>query len=165
MSRRDDGEFVDFVRASSPRLLRLAWLLAGSAPAAEDLVQEALARVYVRWGRLEEGGRHAYARRVVVNLHTDTRRRRSRETLSDVIPDAGVEDTTERSADAERLRRALAHLPSRERQCVVLRHHGDLSEREVADLLRVSVGTVKSSTSRGLARLREVFATEGELHV
>ncbi|MGL5816835.1 MAG: SigE family RNA polymerase sigma factor [Phycicoccus sp.] len=165
MSRRDDGEFTEFVRASSPRLLRLAWMLTGSAHAAEDLVQAALERLYVRWSRLDEGGRHAYARRVVVNLHTDTLRRRSREHVSDRVPERAVEDTTEQHADAERLRRALAHLPARERQCVVLRHHGDLSEREVADLLHVSTGTVKSSTSRGLARLRELLVPEGELHV
>ena len=66
---------------------------------------------------------------------------------------------------ADQLTTALAQLPVRERQCVVLRHHADLSEREVADTLNIGTGTVKSSTSRGLARLRGLLVTEGDRHV
>ncbi|WP_353952989.1 SigE family RNA polymerase sigma factor [Knoellia sp. S7-12] len=165
MIRRDDGSFDEFMRTSSPRLLKLAWLLTGGASTAEDLVQETLERVYVAWPRIEPGGIHNYARRILLNLHTDSHRRRWRETTTAEIPDHGRPDRSENVALADQLTAALAQLPVRERQCVVLRHHVDLSERDVADALNISTGTVKSSTSRGLARLRSVLATEGDRHV
>lgn len=165
MSTRDDGSFDEFMRSSSPRLLRLAWLLTGGATTAEDLVQETLERVYVAWPRIEAGGTHNYARRILVNLHTDAHRRRWREDLTSELPERGQADRSDAVALADQLSTALARLPVRERQCVVLRHHADLSEREVADALNVSTGTVKSSTSRGLARLRSLLVTEGERHV
>ena len=165
MSRRDDGSFDEFMRSSSPRLLRLAWLLTGGASSAEDLVQETLERVYVAWPRIEAGGTHNYARRVLVNLHTDSYRRRWREDLTSDVPESGRADRTEQVALADQLTTALAQLPVRERQCVVLRHHVGLSERETADALNVSTGTVKSSTSRGLTRLRTLLVPEGGRHV
>lgn len=165
MIRRDDGSFDEFMRSSSPRLLRLAWLLTGGASSAEDLVQETLERVYVAWPRIEPGGTHNYARRVLVNLHTDSHRRRWRENLTDEVPDTGQADRSDEVVLADQLTAVLAQLPVRERQCVVLRHHVDLSERDVADTLNISTGTVKSSTSRGLARLRTLLATEGVRHV
>lgn len=165
MKRRDDGSFDEFLRASSPRLLKLAWLLTGGASSAEDLVQETLERVYVAWPRIEDGGTHNYARRVLVNLHTDSYRRRWRENLTDEVPDTGRADRTDDVALADELASALATLPVRERQCVVLRHHIGLSERETADALDVSTGTVKSSTSRGLTRLRTLLVPEGGRHV
>ena len=165
MAQRDDGSFDEFMHASSARLLRLAWLLTGGASSAEDLVQETLERVYVAWPRIEPGGRHNYARRILVNLHTDSHRRRWREKLTSEMPEAGRADRTNEVALADELTAALAQLPVRERQCVVLRHHVDLSERDVADALNISTGTVKSSTSRGLARLRSLLATEGVRHV
>lgn len=162
---RDDGTFDEFMRSSSPRLLRLAWLLTGGASSAEDLVQETLERVYVAWPRIEPGGTHNYARRILVNLHTDSHRRRWRERLTAKVPETSGPDRSDAVALADELTAALAQLPVRERQCVVLRHHADLSEREVADVLDVSMGTVKSSTSRGLARLRALLVIEGERHV
>lgn len=165
MNRRDDGSFDEFLRSSSPRLLRLAWLLTGGAASAEDLVQETLERVYVAWPRVEPGGSHNYARRILVNLHTDSHRRRWRERLTSEMPESGRADRTDDVALADELTTALAQLPVRERQCVVLRHHADLSERDVADTLDISTGTVKSSTSRGLTRLRTLLAPEGARHV
>ncbi|MFC7489620.1 MULTISPECIES: SigE family RNA polymerase sigma factor [unclassified Knoellia] len=165
MTRRNDGSFDEFMHSSSPRLLRLAWLLTGGASSAEDLVQETLERVYVAWPRIEAGGTHNYARRVLVNLHTDSHRRRWREDLTSEVPETGQPDRSDSVALADQLTTALAQLPVRERQCVVLRHHVDLSEREVADTLGISTGTVKSSTSRGLARLRSLLVTEGGRHV
>ena len=81
------------------------------------------------------------------------------------MPEQGRADRSEQVALADQLTAALAQLPVRERQCVVLRHHVDLSEREVADALNISTGTVKSSTSRGLARLRTLLVPEGDRHV
>lgn len=82
--------------------------------------------------------------------------------MTDLVPDHGTEDTV--PPDTRWLLAALATLPLRERQCVVLRHYTDLPEVEVADLLGISVGTVKSSTSRGVMRLRTLFA-QGDTHV
>ncbi|CAN7351084.1 SigE family RNA polymerase sigma factor [Knoellia sp. LjRoot47] len=165
MSKRDDGSFDEFMRSSSPRLLRLAWLLTGGASSAEDLVQETLERVYVAWPRIEAGGTHNYARRVLVNLHTDSHRRGWRERLTDEVPETAQSDRSDQVVLADHLTVALGELPVRERQCVVLRHHVGLSERETADVLHIGTGTVKSSTSRGLARLRALLVPEGDRHV
>ena len=165
MARRDDEAFGEFMRASSQRLLQIAWLLTGSTAAAEDLVQGTLERIYVAWPRIDEGGTLNYARRVLVNLHTDTWRRRRGEIVTESTPDQLVDDLTGQVDDAAWLATALAQLPPRERQCVVLRHHADLSEADVAALLGTSVGTVKSATSRGLAKLRETLVTQGDSHV
>ena len=159
---RDEDEFVAFVAEVSPRLLRAAWLISGDAYLAEDLVQSALVQVFRRWRRLREGSPAAYARRCVVNGHIDAIRRRRGEHLRAVTPDRGRSDVL--PTDTVWLLAALAVLPTRERQCVVLRHYCDLAEAEVADLLSVSIGTVKSSTSRGLSRLRMSLA-EGDRHV
>lgn len=162
MSRRDEAAFTDFVRGASPQLLRTAWLLTGSQVAAEDLVQGAFERVYVAWSRIDQASALGYTRRIIVNLHIDTGRRRRRERLTDDVPDQWSPDQSENVAVAEHLSKALANLPRRERQCVVLRFHADMSEADVADLLGVSVGTVKSSSSRGLAKLREALVLEGD---
>ena len=157
----EDG-FADFVRAASPRLLTSAWMLCGDPHVAEELVQESLARVYVHWRRVKADNPTAYARRVLVNLHTDRWRRRRREVLTDTVPDTDPSPgPSSRSDLGLDLVRALQGLPRRERECVVLRHYLDLSEKDAAATLGVSTGTVKSSTSRGLAALRAAL-TEGE---
>jgi RNA polymerase sigma-70 factor (sigma-E family) len=157
-----DEAFIAFAQATSPRLLRTAWLTCGDHQLAEDLVQGALAAVYQRWGRLRADEPAAYARRCIVNAHIDATRRGHREVVTDRVPDRGDLDAL--PPDTRWLLSALDTLPLRERQCVVLRHYADLPEAEVADLLKVSIGTVKSSTSRGLMRLRTLFA-EGDAHV
>jgi RNA polymerase sigma-70 factor (sigma-E family) len=161
MRRGEKDAFVAFVRSASPRLLRTAWLVCGDPVAAEELVQAALEKVYLRWGRIEPGQELAYTRRVVLNHHIDTRRRRTRERLTDTPPDAGREDVHE---DTAFLLRVLSRLTDRERQVVVLRYYADLSEADTAAALGVSLGTVKSTASRGLAHLREVLVAEGGHH-
>lgn len=156
------AEFTEFVNASGPRLTHLAWLLCGDEQRAHDLVQEALERVCARWSRLRDQRPHAYARRIVVNLHTDESRRRRREqiTADGTLPERADRQVASSVEDRALLTSLLQSLPPRERQIVVLRHYSDLPEREVADLLGVSVGTVKSSASRGLATLRARLAEE-----
>lgn len=165
MTGRDDEEFLAFVAQASERLLRLGWMLTGNRGTAEDLVQGALERVYVAWPRIEPVGRVAYARRVVVNLDIDSRRRRRREVVVAEVPEVPTDAGPEAVVSSLALAEALATLPQRQRQCVVLRHHADLPELEVAELLGISVGTVKSSTFRGLAKLRALLVLEGEPHV
>ncbi|AKU16839.1 SigE family RNA polymerase sigma factor [Luteipulveratus mongoliensis] len=156
MTSESDEAFSAFVASSSPQLLRTGWLLCGDEHLAEELVQEALARVYPRWGRLADGQPLAYARRILVNLNTDRWRRGRRETVAadGDMPERPVDDGSSAAVDRDLLIRLLGALPRRERQVVVLRHYADLSEQQVADLLDVSVGTVKSSASRGLAVMR-----------
>lgn len=162
MSRSGDEDFVAFVSASSPTLLRTAWLLCGNAAQAEDLVQEALERVYLKWGRVSRGGRPlAYTRTVLVNLNTDRWRRTHRETVTDRIAERATADAYRGSDDRDQIARLLQTLPKREREVIVLRHYADMTEQDVADALGISVGTVKSSASRGLATLRSTLsATE-----
>lgn len=159
----DDAAYVEFVDASRATLLAYAWLLTAEPHAAEDLVQETFVRVYVRWTRLRSGKPLAYARRVLSNLHTDSWRSRRREVLSHELPETAYASdpmTTE-------LVRALQRLSPRERECVVLRHYLDLSEKDTAATLGISVGTVKSYTARGLAGLRPLLTDriEEERHV
>ena len=157
MKAEDEAAFVAFVTASSPRLLRLAWLSCGDPHLAQELVQETYERVYVHWGRVGDDNPIAYSRRVLMNLRTDRWRRRRKEALSadGSLPDLPVgADEHSRAEDRDLLVRLLRDLPARERQVVVLRHYDDLSEREVAETLGVSLGTVKSSASRGLATMR-----------
>lgn len=161
--RGRDEEFVEFVREASPRLLKSAWFICGDPVQAEELVQAALEKVYVRWHRLRDGDPLAYTRRCLLNAHIDERRRVARERPSDELPEQHHHD---RSPDeAQRLVGALSTLPLRERQVVVMRHYAGLPEAQVAELLGVSLGTVKSSASRGLAKLREIVAREETSHV
>ncbi len=148
-----DADFVAFVEAVSPRLLNSAWFICGDTSVAEDLVQAALEKLYVRWARLrDEDGALAYARKCMLSTYLDTRRRRSRETLTESVPEPTWQDPV--PEDTAALREVLSVLSPRERQCVVLRHYLSLSELQTASALNVSVGTVKSCTSRGLSKIR-----------
>ena len=156
MSR--DEEFAAWAAAATPALLRTGDLLTGDRPAAEDLVQDVLERVYVRWSRVEDPG--GYAHRALVNAATSRWRRRRRR--PEVSWDAVAEPAAPRRQqalveDRSDLVAVLAHLPVQQRAVLVLRYLQDRPEQEVADLLGISAGTVKSHTSRGLARLRRLL--------
>lgn len=157
---RDEAEFRAFVEANGATLLHAARLLTGDHHRGEDLVQTALTRVYLKWGRIDAP--LPYARRALVNAHIDqTRRRWWGERPTETLPDTaetGAETTASDSRD--QLRRMLAELPPKDRAVIVLRYYCDLSERDTADTLGLPVGTVKSSCARALARLR-VEATSG----
>ena len=150
--------FDDFVRASSHRLYRVACLLAsGDLAKAEDLVAESLARVYLVWPRLHDGDAYGYARRTLVNLHTDWWRVsvRRREVVTDRLPETdGGGDPAVEVARRDSVTRSLGRLSRRERAVVVLRYFLDLSERQTAAELGISIGTIKSINSRALAKLR-----------
>jgi RNA polymerase sigma-70 factor (sigma-E family) len=152
----DDQEFDAYVVASGPRLKRMAYLLTGDLTTAEDLLQTAYAKALPHWSRIRAyDDPDAYLRRVMVNSRTSMwRRLRDREVLTRDVPDVPVDDMSAALAETDDLRRALAGLPARQRAAVVLRYYCDLSEAQTAAVLGVSVGTVKSLTSRGLSRLR-----------
>ena len=163
---RIDPTFDTFVEGRSTALLRTAYLLTGDRGHAEDLLQTALLRVARHWSRARDAP-EAYARRVLVNLSRDRIRwlvRRPREvpmppeTDGPRATDAGYEQVTQRQV----MVRALAALPTRQRQVIVLRFFEDLSIEQTAELLGLSTGTVKSYTSRALARLRELLADHHE---
>ncbi len=149
-------EFADFVRGRSFALLRAAYLLTGDQHLAEDLVQEALARTHRAWGRLRQTGHaEAYARRVLYHQRvTAWRRRRVPEVLVDQLPEL-AQETDDTLALRLALRTALQTLTAKQRAVVVLRYFEDRSEAETAELLGVSVGTVKSQCHHALRYLRE----------
>lgn len=144
-------------------LLRTAVLLTGDHHRAEDLVQDALTKVAVRWRRLRDGNPEAYARQVIVRANISWWRKHRRELVSDP-PDRTDATDGYGAADTRRLLDdALATLTPRQRAVVVLRYYDDLSERDTADALGVSVGTVKSQTHLSLRRLREAAPELAEL--
>ena len=155
-----DGEFQEFATAAWPRLLRTAYLLAGDRHTAEDLVQSTLERTYVAWWRVRGADDpDAYVRRILFNEHARRFRRRLREHLVTTVPERAAEDGFGRLDDRAELLAALAGLPPRQRQAVVLRYWEDLSEAQAAAAMGCSVGTVKSQASKGVAKLRAVFRT------
>jgi RNA polymerase sigma factor (sigma-70 family) len=112
-------------------------------------------RTYAAWSRVRREDAFAYARRVLVNHVTDRWRRRLREYATGALPDrpAGT-DIAEEVATRQYLIGALASLTGRERAVIIMRYFFDLPEATVADELQISVGTVKSTSSRALAKLR-----------
>ena len=156
-------DFDSYIRESSPRLMRVAWLLAGSVPAAEDLLQTAYAKVLPRWGKIGAyDDPDAYVRRVLLNTRASGWRRSQRESVVAVLPEITAQDAFGVVEDVDRLVRALAKLGPRQRKVIVLRYYADLSEAEVADALGISTGTVKSQASRGLTNLRSVLIADEE---
>ncbi|HZE48889.1 MAG TPA: SigE family RNA polymerase sigma factor [Jatrophihabitantaceae bacterium] len=150
---RDETAFREFVEANGATLLHAARLLTGDYQRAEDLVQTALTKVYVRWGRAREP--LAYTRRVLVSTHIDGTRRRWRgERPTGALPEEPTDGGLATSDERDELRRMLRDLTSLERAVVVLRYYCDLTEKDTAASLRIPVGTVKSAASRALARLR-----------
>jgi RNA polymerase sigma-70 factor (sigma-E family) len=162
MSR--DEEFEEFVTAAWARLRRAAYLLTQDSHDAEDLVQGALARSYASWSRVRREGAYSYVHRALVNGYIDsTRRRRPLPVETRDWHDDRIRAATDAVDDRSELTELLAPLSARERSIVVWRYYLDAPENEVAEQLGVSVGTVKSTASRALARLRSATATaEGE---
>ncbi|MEV5347292.1 SigE family RNA polymerase sigma factor [Streptomyces achromogenes] len=160
-----DEEFQSFMVGRWPRLMRTAFLLTGEQHAAEDLVQSTLEQVNTAWRRVGSADDpEAYVRRVMINVHARKHRRRLREFLAP-RDDSGlvreVADTGDRIAQADdrsALLKALAQLPARQREAVVLRYWEDLTETQAAEAMGCSVGTVKSSAAKGIAKLRAIPA-------
>ena len=152
----DVGAFREYVLARGTALLRMAIMLTGNRADAEDLVQAALAKTYLAWGKINDrAALDAYVRRAMVNTHISWwRRRKLEEFPTDELPDQAVADHACESDMAEVVRRALDRLPKRMRAAVTLRYFEDMTEAEIAAALGISLGTVKSTVSRAVARLR-----------
>lgn len=156
MDRTELAEFEEFVRGRSTPLLRTAFLLTGDRGHAEDLLQSVLERVARRW-RSIDGSPEAYARRALANAAVNRwRRRRVPEVALGDVEHASPKDEHAAIDVRDQLVRGLMELPPRMRAVLVLRYFDDLSEAETAEVLSCSVGTVKSTCSRGLVRLRDL---------
>ncbi|MGX1131768.1 RNA polymerase sigma-70 factor (sigma-E family) [Streptomyces glaucescens] len=153
--------FSSYVRARQPILLRTARSLTANPSDAEDLLQTALAKTYVAWDRIEDHrALDGYVRRALLNTRTSQWRKRKVDEFScDELPEPEPmphgDDPAERQALHDAMWRAIMRLPARQRAMVVLRYYEDLSEAQTAEVLGVSVGTVKSAVSRALGKLRE----------
>ena len=146
-----DGQFNEFFVANFPGLRRTAYLVVRDWQLAEDLTQQALIKVYVAWARISDDKRLAYARAAVVNESLSYLRRRRPE----VSPLSPLSDrAAESGADLVDLSTLFGLLPERQRAIVALRFLDDLPVLEVAQVLGIAEGTVKSQTARALATLR-----------
>ena len=167
MSRTDrDLEFEEFVATAWPRLRRAAYLLTHNSHDAEDLLQGALARSYANWGRVRRDGAYSYVHRALVNGYIDSTRRRTPvpvENPGEPVQHPG-DGPLDRSDQRSELTELLAPLSPRERSIVVWRYYLDTSEQDVARELGISPGTVKSTASRALARLRSTHASTSQEH-
>ncbi|GHF70091.1 SigE family RNA polymerase sigma factor [Streptomyces thermodiastaticus] len=153
--------FSAYVRHRRPVLLRTARSLTANPSDAEDLLQTALAKTYAAWERIEDQrALDGYVRRALLNTRTSQwRKRKVDEFACGELPEPEAEpgsaDPAEQQALRDAMWRAITKLPARQRAMVVLRYYEDLSEAQTAEVLGVSVGTVKSAVSRALGKLRE----------
>lgn len=148
-------DFADWVTAHQSRLLRAAYAITGDPALADDLVQDALVKLAKKWHRLRDEQAFAYTRTIIYRDHATWWRRR-RDIPTDTVAETRDVPTDPHGPTDVRLslHEALAHLTPKQRAVVALRYLEDLSERQTAEVLGVSVGTVKSQTSVGLAKLR-----------
>ena len=145
------GKFDDLYRTEYVPMVKLARGLVDSSERAEEIVQDAFAKVFERWNRLNEPG--GYLRVSVINGSRSELRRR------EVSRRFGLTRRADATALAEQdyLIDALDQLPAKQKTVLVLRFFAEMSEKEIADTLSIRPGTVKSTTSRGLARLRKAL--------
>jgi RNA polymerase sigma-70 factor (sigma-E family) len=151
------AEFSEFAQSRWPQLVRLGYGLTGDRGLAEDLAQTTLASAYASWSRVcRADDPDAYLRRILFNAHRGGRRkRRVAEDLRPTAPDVvAIADPVGRHDDQAAVLAALAELPPRQREVVLLRFWLDLTEVQVAASLGCSIGNVKSQSARALAKLR-----------
>ncbi|MEW9552400.1 SigE family RNA polymerase sigma factor [Nonomuraea sp. NPDC050783] len=149
--RHGGVEFEDFVRTRGSALLRYGYVLTGNAEDAADLVQEALLRLGDNWSRVRnKDSPEAYVRTIMARQHVSWWRRRRRERVTDEVPDEVHHD----AHTFGELWREIATLPRRQQAVLVLRYYEDLPDEEIAAILGISRGTVRSQAFRALATLR-----------
>ncbi|AWS49257.1 SigE family RNA polymerase sigma factor [Streptosporangium sp. 'caverna'] len=166
MTGGTEEEFREYVVARGSALLHAAYQLTGHPNDAEDLLQAALVKTYLAWDRIEDrGALDCYVRRAMVNINISWwRRRKLEEYPSENLPEPVLGGgqgylpeqmvTGDHGRLPEQVEEALDRLPTRMRAAVVLRYYEDMTEPEIAKALGISVGTVKSTVSRAMAKLR-----------
>jgi len=160
-----DLDYTDFVSARWSSLYRFSYLLAGSHAAADDLLQNALLRVYLKWDKVTRADvPESYVHRMLVNEHVSQGRRawRRRELATDEPPELATGSHEVGAVDQTDLWRLVHSLPPRQRAVIVLRYYEDLSEAEIARVLDCSQGTVKSQASAAMRSLRSAYLADGE---
>jgi RNA polymerase sigma-70 factor (sigma-E family) len=163
---RAEAEFCAYVAARQHALLRTAYLLTGDQHNAEDLVQTALAKAYLAWGKLHDSSQpEAYIRKIMVNEYASWWRRpwRRNERPTGDLPERPGAERQASFDERDAMWQLVSALPPRQRATVVLRYYEDLSEAETAQVLGCSVGTVKSQTNRAIAQLRQRVGTDNGL--
>ncbi|ANH36798.1 RNA polymerase sigma-E factor [Nocardioides dokdonensis FR1436] len=162
---RRDAEFTEYLAARQAALLRTAYLVCGDRHQAEDVLQTALAKLYLSWDKVRDrGALDAYVRRIVVNETTSAWRRpwHRRERATDALPETAAHHDAYDEGRSAALWAVVRSLPPKARAVVVLRYYEQLTEAETAQALGVSTGTVKSQCNRAMALLRE--RTPAHLH-
>lgn len=158
-----DDEYREFVQSRAASLHRTAYLLCGDWHLADDLVQEALAKAFRHWRKVQASDcPDAYVKRILINeANRHWRRHRNTAPPTDLPAQAAaVPDPSDRIVDRDVLLHALLSLPARQRATVVLRYLDGMSERETAVILKCGEGTVKSQTSRALSTLKVLLNRE-----
>ena len=163
-----DADFAEYVGERSAALRRYAFLLTGDLASADDLLQDALVKVYRRWPPVTGPGTDAYVRTVIARTHISVWRRVGRREVpvAELLDVADSRDVIDGVADRDEVWRLLRDLGPRQRAVVVLRFWSDLPEAEIASILGISTGTVKSQLHRALAHLRaalrnDTYASDG----
>ena len=158
-----DMEFEEYMAARQPSLLRTAYLLTGDRHAAEDLVQTALAKLYLSWEKVQRRDLvDGYVRRIMVNENNSLWRRpwKRNEVSTGEVPERRAVAPEQDHGESSALWDFVQTLPKRQRAVIVLRYYEDLTEAETAEVLGISVGTVKSQASRALASMRQRVHTQ-----
>src|SRR5680860_100334 len=161
-----DADFAAYMAARQPSLLRTAYLLTGDRNSAEDLVQTALAKLYLSWDKVQKRDLvDGYVRAIMVNENNSLWRRawKRKEISTDEVPETGAVTDHHDHGEKSALWEFVQTLPRRQRAVIVLRFYEDLSEGETAEILGISVGTVKSQASRALASMRERVSSQPTL--
>ena len=157
VNARDDS-YVAFVAARQSHFRRIAYAICGDWSTADDVLQDALIKLYLARPRVRRDGREeAYLRQIIVRADVDRRRRPWRREQHGELPDRAGRDVSAQVDDHDELFRALQQLPLMQRKVVILRHWLELSVEQTAEELNISEGTVKSHSSRALERLRSVL--------
>ncbi len=156
----DAPDFADFAADRIDALFRYAYMLTGNPHDAADLVQEAMVRLRSSWPRVQhKHNPESYVRTTITRLHISVWRRRRREHLAWEVPEQ-PQPAAEPQLD---LWQELAKLPKRQRAVLVLRYYEDRSDAEIAEILGISPGTVRSQASRALGKLRNTVNPQRSL--
>ena len=161
-----DAEFADYMAARQPSLLRTAYLLTGDRHAAEDLVQTALAKLYLSWDKVQRRELvDGYVRRIMVNENNSLWRRawKRNEVATGELPEGSAVTAKPDHGEKAALWEFVQSLPRKQRAVIVLRYYEGLSEAEIAEILGISVGTVKSQASRAIASMRQRMSSQPTL--